>query len=442
MSHYKGGVTVQKNIRTIPAVTGMPTRIHVAAYARVSSDKDAMLNSLAEQVSKYSRMIQSNPAWQYVGVYADEGITGTKADRPEFLRLLNDCRQGKIDMIITKSVSRFARNTVTLLSTVRELKLLGIDVFFEENNIHSLNAEGEVLLTILSSYAQAESYSASENQKWRIRSAYQKGEIMNWRFMYGYDISKDGIEINKEEAAIIREVFARVLAGESFRKICIDLNGRGIKRKLGGKWSTAYMRELLCNEKYAGNAMLQKKYVNNHLEKKLLRNNGELPRVFVEESHPAIIDAETFEAVQKIMNKLKEERIGRKNPVQSELTGRIICPRCQKTYRHVTTNGSTGWNCRTFVDEGKAKCWGKKIPDTTLKSVIAETLGLPEYDPEAFAAYIECVHPFDGNRLVFTFKDGTTREAVWKDRSRAESWTPAMKAKAREDYERRTRCQK
>ena len=145
---------MQKSIRTIQAEPTLPTRLRVAAYARVSSDKDTMLHSLAEQVSKYSRMIQSNTAWEYAGVYADEGITGTKEDRPEFQRLLADCRDGKIDMIITKSISRFARNTVTLLKTVRELKLLGIDVFFEENKIHSLQAEGEVLLTILSSYAQ------------------------------------------------------------------------------------------------------------------------------------------------------------------------------------------------------------------------------------------------------------------------------------------------
>ena len=140
---------MQKNIRTIPAQPTQPIRIRVAAYARVSSDKDTMLHSLAEQVSKYSRMIQSNPAWEYVGVYADEGITGTTEARPEFQRLLADCRNGKIDMIITKSISRFARNTVILLETVRELKNLGIDIFFEENNIHSLHAEGEVLLTIL-----------------------------------------------------------------------------------------------------------------------------------------------------------------------------------------------------------------------------------------------------------------------------------------------------
>ena len=433
---------MQKSIRTIQAEPTLPKRLRVAAYARVSCDKDTMLHSLAEQVSKYSRMIQSNTAWEYAGVYADEGITGTKEDRPEFQRLLADCRAGKIDMIITKSISRFARNTVTLLKTVRELKLLGIDVFFEENKIHSLQAEGEVLLTILSSYAQAESYSASENQKWRIRKAFQNGEVVNWHFMYGYNIIKDSIEINEAEAAVVREVFSRVLEGESYNSICRDLNERGQRRIFGGKWSTASLYAILRNEKYAGNALLQKTFVNNHLEKKVLRNNGELPRVFVEGSHPAIIDRATFDAVQVILKNNQAKRVGKKPPEQCEFTGRIICPKCNKAYRHVTSNGSTGWNCSTYMTEGKAKCHGKKIPDTTLRCLIAELLGMPEYDPAAFCEVVDSIYPYEGNRLVFAFKDGTVREATWKDRSRSESWTPEMKAKARENSKRRTTCGK
>ena len=433
---------MQKSIRTIQAEPTLPKRLRVAAYARVSCDKDTMLHSLAEQVSKYSRMIQSNTAWEYAGVYADEGITGTKEDRPEFQRLLADCRAGKIDMIITKSISRFARNTVTLLKTVRELKLLGIDVFFEENKIHSLQAEGEVLLTILSSYAQAESYSASENQKWRIRKAFQNGEVVNWHFMYGYNITKDSVEINEAEAAVVHEVFSRVLEGESYNSICRDLNERGQRRIFGGKWSTASLYAILGNEKYAGNALLQKTFVNNHLEKKVLRNNGELPRVFVEGSHPAIIDRATFDAVQVILKNNQAKRVGKKPPEQCEFTGRIICPKCNKAYRHVTSNGSTGWNCSTYMTEGKAKCHGKKIPDTTLRCLIAELLGMPEYDPAAFSEVVDSIFPYEGNRLVFAFKDGMVREATWKDRSRSESWTPEMKAKARENSKRRTTCGK
>lgn len=433
---------MEKSIRAIPAKPAMPKRLRVAAYARVSCDKESMLHSLAEQVSQYSKMIQSNPAWIYSGVYADEGLTGTRSNRPEFQRLLQDCRDGKIDMIITKSVSRFARNTVTTLETIRELKSLGVDVYFEENNVHSLRTDGEVLITVLSSFAQAESYSASENQKWRIRSAYQKGEIMNWRFMFGFSITKDRIEINEAEAEIVREIYRRVIARESYGSICRDLNRRGIKREFGGKWHSGHILDIVGNEKYAGNAMLQKCFVNNHLEKKLVRNNGELPKVFVEESHPAIIDPETFQAAQAVLSEVhaKQLQSRKKKATQCEFTGRIICPRCGKPYRHITSNGSTGWNCSTYMQAGKSVCWGKKIPDTTLMKAATDALGLSEYSAGAFTRQIDTITPYEGNRLVFCFTDGTQKEIIWKDRSRAESWTPEMREKARECAKRRKAC--
>jgi site-specific DNA recombinase len=182
-------------------------------------------------------------------------------------------------MILTKSISRFARNTVTLLEAVRELKSLGVDIFFEEQNIHTMSAEGELMLTILASYAQEESLSASENQKWRIRKGFENGELLNWRFLLGYRISKDGITVDEDAAPIVREVFDRVIARESFSAISRDLNARGFTCALGGKWCAQRIRETVSNEKYTGNAMLQKRYRNNHLEKKLLRNTGELTDV-------------------------------------------------------------------------------------------------------------------------------------------------------------------
>ena len=435
-----------KPIKTIPACVPLPKRKRVAAYARVSSGKDAMLHSLAAQVSVYSRMIQSNSAWEYAGVYADEAFTGTKNDRPEFQRLLKDCRLGKIDMIITKSISRFARNTVTVLETVRELRQIGVDVYFEENSIHSLATEGELLITILSSFAQAESYSASENQKWRIRTAYQNGEIMNWRFMYGYNITKDSIEVNEDEAAVVREIFERALHGESFGRISADLNKRGLHLKMGGKFCAQRIGRILCNEKYVGATMLQKTYVNNHLEKKIVKNKGELPRVYVEDSHPAIIDKETFDAVQVILRNIKAKQSDRKLPKRCELTGHIICPKCNKPYRHVTGNGSTGWNCSTYVTKGKAHCHGKKIPDDTLKAVIAKLLGLPVYEPATFSSLVDAIYPYEGNRLVFVLNDGTVHETTWQDRNRKLSWTPEMRekarVKAREQATRRGICAK
>ena len=421
-----------KIIRKIEHPQRLVRRLRVVAYARVSSGKDAMLHSLSAQVSYYSAFIQQHPGWQYCGVYADEALTGTKAARDGFQRLLTDCRTGQVDLVITKSISRFARNTVTLLETVRELKALGVDVFFEEQNLHSISTDGELMLTILASYAQEESLSASENQKWRVRKGFESGELVNWRFMFGYDIDKNGIRINPSEALVVREIFQRALAGDTFGAICRDLNARGVNGALGGQWSVPRIHAILSNEKYTGNALLQKRYRNNHLEKKLCHNHGELPRYFATESHPAIIDEATFQAVQGLLTRLEQRTAHRAKPKLSEFTGKILCPHCNKPYKRVTSNGSVGWNCRTYQEKGKRFCRGKKIPEDTLKAVCVEVLGLAEYDATVFSESVESIEVPEDNRLCFHLKDGRIVERSWLDRSRVASWQPDMKEAARQ----------
>jgi site-specific DNA recombinase len=430
--------------RTIKKVVQSPrldAKKRVAAYARVSSGKDAMLHSLSAQVSYYSNLIQSNPDWLYAGVYSDEAKTGTKENRGGFLRLVADCRDGRINMVITKSISRFARNTVTLLETVREFKLLGVDVYFEEQNIHTMSADGELMLSILASYAQEESLSASENQKWRIRKGFEKGELINWRFLLGYNVTKAGITIDEDSAMIVREIFSRVIAGESFNSISRDLNDRGLTCALGGKWCAQRIRETVANEKYTGNAMLQKRYRNNHLEKKLCRNTGELPMFYAEETHPAIIDDETFASAQAVLQKMREATKNRPRPQKSEFTSKIYCPYCGKAYKRNTSNGSVGWNCSTFLSQGKAYCHGKKIPEATLKAVCAEVLGTGDYNPTVFDTLIERIDVPEDNHLRFIFKDGRMIERTWADRSRRESWTDEMRAAARQKTLERRRQQ-
>ena len=234
-----------------------PCLKRVAAYARVSSGKDAMLHSLSAQVSYYSALIQKHTGWLYCGVYADEAFTGTKDSRDGFQSLLAECRAGNIDMVITKSISRFARNTVTLLETVRELKALGVDVYFEEQNIHTMSADGELMMTILASYAQEESRSASENQKWRIRRGFERGELINLRFLFGYKIEKGRVAVDPEKAAVVREVFRRALEGASLTSLAIDLNRRGFTGVLGGKWNSMRIREMLSNETWNGTTAWQ-----------------------------------------------------------------------------------------------------------------------------------------------------------------------------------------
>lgn len=207
----------------------------VTAYARVSTGKDAMLHSLSAQVSYYSTLIQNTRGWLYCGVYVDEAMTGTKSERPNFQKMMEDARAGKLDMIITKSIYRFARNTVTLHETVRELKVLNVDVFFEEQNIHSLSADGELMLSFLTSYAQEESRSASDNLKWSIRNRFKKGMAWNTH-VYGYQFSNGTFITIPAEAEIVKQIFASYLDGKGTPAIAKDLNKRGILTKLNKPW--------------------------------------------------------------------------------------------------------------------------------------------------------------------------------------------------------------
>ena len=420
------------SIRKIKRLPLLPHRKRVAAYTRVSSGKDAMLHSLSAQVSYYSKLIQKNPEWEYIGVYVDEAVTGTKDAREGLCRLLEDCRSGKIDIILTKSISRFARNTVVLLETVRELKALNVDVFFEEQNLHSLSADGELMLTILASYAQEESRSVSENCKWRIRKGFERGELMCLQFMLGYRIQKGKVEIEPSQAATVREIFTRAISGESFRSISQSLNSRGAYGAFGGKWIAPHIRNILSNEKYTGNALLQKTYINNHIDKQSCINNGELPRYYATDTHPAIIDDATFQAAQTLLQHLDAKNAHRVKQSYSEFTSIIRCVQCGNTFRRVTSNGSAGWNCRTYHDQGKQFCHSKKIPEETLKAIAAEVLGLDAYNPTVFTAQIDHILVPGHNQLIFVFKDGHIVHRTCQDRSRSESWTPEMREKARQ----------
>ena len=422
--------------RTIKQVrfpaANIPTLTRVAAYARVSAGKDAMLHSLSAQVSYYSNLIQHHKGWQYVGVYADEALTGTKDNRKKFQQMLVDCRSGKIDMIITKSISRFARNTVTLLQTVRELKMLGVDVYFEEQNIHTMSADGELMMTILASYAQEENLSVSENMKWRIRKGFERGEMINLRFLYGYSIKKGVVTVDPVQAEIVREIFRRFNDGESMGSIAADLNARGMRGTLGGEWCQQRIHDVVTNEKYLGNALLQKTFVNNHLEKKQVKNRGELPQYYAEGTHDAIIDAATFAKAQERIEALRLAAEERPKPTRSAFTGKIRCVKCGKNYKRGRHGDRAFWNCSTYLSKGTKACRCSQIPEPLLYSITAEALGLEEFDPDTFESKITVIEAHDDNTLIFCFTDGTQTVKRWQHRSRAESWTPEMRESARQ----------
>ena len=383
-------------------------------YCRVSVEKENSLHSLSAQISRYSAYIQQQPDWLYCGVYADKAMTGTSESRPEFQKMLTACRNGKIDIIITKSISRFARNTVTLLETVRELKSLGIDVYFEEQNIHSLSADGELMLSILGSFAQAESKSASDNMKWRAKRSFENGELFNLRFMFGYNISRDGISVNTFEAEIVRGIFQMVIDGKSLSGIARELNQRHIYGIFKGAWTPAQIKHLVQNEKYIGNALLQKRYRNNYLEKKLIKNKGELPMYYAENTHPPIVDKQTFETANQILSQIAPSQ--KKKKTEHEFTSLILCPHCGKHYRRIRSNhtGKYAWNCSTYISKGKAFCHGKAIPEEVLLQITIDVVNIPSFEKSIVTACLDKIIVPSDNHLLFLFKDGKSVERTWK----------------------------
>lgn len=409
-----------------PLIQNIPRKKRVAAYARVSSGKDAMLHSLSAQVSYYSNLIQKHIGWEYAGVYADEAITGTKERRAEFQRLLEDCRNSKIDMVITKSISRLARNTVTMIETVRELKNLNVDVYFEKENIHSLSGDGELMLTILASFAQEESRSVSENCKWRIRKGFAEGELINLRFMYGYNIEKGKIEINESEAEIVRMIFKDYLNGMGSTLIAKKLRENEVKKLRGGKWNSERVIEIIKNEKYTGNAILQKKYVKDHLTKKLVWNKGNLSKYYAEGTHPSIIDLDTFEMAQEILCRNRERYLGNNGIYKYPFSSKIICGICGKKYRHKNKQGKISWNCSTYLKYGKDSCPSKQIPEDILYIVSTEVLGVSKFDGDHFKEKIKEIKVPELNNLVFVFYDGTTIKKEWNYKLRSERWSDGI----------------
>jgi len=381
-----------------------------------------MLESLSAQVSYYSATIQRHVEWEFAGVYADQAATGTKDNRVEFQRLLADCRAGLIDMVITKSVTRFARNTVTTLAIVRELKLLGVDVYFEKENIHSTGGDGELMLSILASYAQEESRSVSENCKWRIRKDFREGKIGNIS-MLGYRRENGRMVIVPDEAMIVRAVFEDYLSGMGI--VAIVKKCRNARFTI----STSGLSKLLRNEKYQGDMLLQKTFIADHLTKQKVKNTGQLPQYHIENSHEAIIDRKTFDAVQTEIRRRSKLHQPKRQPLAIyPFSGMIRCGKCGAPYKrkHANAGGKYEkivWICSRFNELGKEVCDSQQIPEAILWQKTKDSGGLE---------HIAAIRVPGHNRLIFMFKDGHETEVEWQNPSLRESWTPEMKQTARE----------
>ncbi len=423
---------MEKNIIQIDALPQLKRKLRVAAYARVSSSKDAMLHSLSAQVSYYNKYISSHDDWEFVGIYADEGISGTKEDRDEFQRMINDCRSGKIDLILTKAISRFARNTMTMLEIVRELKNLNVDVFFEEQNLHSISSDGEMVLTLLASVAQEEARSVSENQKWRIRKDFEKGLIWGGNSAYGYRIINKKMVIIPEEAKLVKRIFQLYIGGLGFQKISKLLNDEGVPAMHAKRWNKQSLQQIIANINYTGDLLLQKTYHENYLTKKTKINKGELDQFFVENDHEAIITRDEYYAALEIRRKRVEYfKLDNFKVHTYPLTGFVRCGNCGKNYNHKRTRYTEKWSCTTYQNFGKNECDAKSVPDAELTRITLEVLNIKELDRDLIEDKLECIEVFKDNKLLYHLLDGKTVERTWNDISRRDSWTEEMKKEAR-----------
>lgn len=356
----------------------------VCAYARVSTDSRSQEDSLENQMAAYERLITGNPVYEFAGVYADQGISGYCESRPQFQKMMEAVRAGEIDFIITKSISRFARNTVTVLKFVRELKSLGVGIFFEEQKINTLSGDGEMMLAVLSSFAQEESRSMSENNKWSIQKKFARGEMMiNTTRFCGYDKNDYGdLIINPKQAEVVRLGFDLYLLNVGTDRIGKLLTYLKVPTIAGGKWDGGIINGMLSNEKYKGDVHLQKYYTPPDKRNQTVRNKGEVQSYYISENHEPIVSPEIWEMVQEMRELRKKKRnIGqdgtRKFQNRYPLSGMLICPYCGKALRRRQVyKKKIQWLCSTYIEEGKQACQGIRVDDEEVsgRNIIEKTV--------------------------------------------------------------------
>ena len=389
---------LQKTLRVIePSVIPMAVgetvyrQKLVAAYCRVSTKQEEQLNSYEMQMKIYTEKINAEPKWKLVGIYADKGISGTSVkNRDEFNRMIRDCKRHKIQMIITKSISRFARNTLDCLKYVRLLRELGVDVYFEEQGLHSMDTGAEFYITIYGSIAQTESENISANVRWGKEQSIKHGNVIfQYKNFLGYHRGEDGNpEIVPEEAEIVRRIYREFLSGRSFGAIGAGLTADGIQTPRGkDRWMNSTIQSILTNEKYKGDALLQKTYIEDCISKKVKKNNGVRTQYYVENNHPAIIDGDTFNKVQEEMKR----RIGKraasakgktprgKYSGKYALTELLICGNCGSVYRRCTWThhglNRKVWRCLNRMENGTRYCKDSPtIDEEILQNAIMEAV--------------------------------------------------------------------
>lgn len=421
---------MDRQIVKIKAKPILPSKKKVAAYCRVSVSKDATLHSLAAQVSYYQDRISSNPEWMFAGIYADEGISGTKADRPEFQMMIDDCKQGKIDMIITKSISRFARNTTLLLETTRLLKKLNVDVYFEEQKMHSLSSDGELMLSLLAGFAEEEVVSMSSNVRWKVGKFFEEGKVWGLHDFFGYKVVNGRYEIKEEEAKVVRRIFDEYAKqGVGTQKIARRLNGDGIPSPMGSIWRESTVRWILRNPTYTGELVLGRYScgINEHCK----ANIGKYSLYKVAEDHDAIVGKGEFLRAQELMEKRRPVRHGPNNNL-SPFTKKLKCATCGKNYVRKNSKYRTFWACGTMSVLSKSACRQTlALREDTLYELTNQALGIKEFDEKAFKEKVDRIVVHESKDVDFVFMDGSVKTLHFEFKSRKDSWTPEMKEEAR-----------
>lgn len=418
-----------KRIQKIEAkLPELKKKKRVAAYARVSVAKGRTLNSLSQQVSYYNKLITNNRDWEFAGVFSDLGVSGASENRQGFQEMLNACEEGKIDLILTKSISRFGRNTVDLLETVRNLKDIGVEVHFEKENIKTFSGDGELMLSILASFAQEEARSISNNVKWGIRKKFQEGRVNSY-VLYGYRWDGEKFNLVPEEAEVIKYCFANFLAGKSAETTEKELQEKERKGLTGKPITASSIRAILRQEKYTGNSLLQKTYTD-FITKKEIKNEGELPMYWAENTHPKIIGLETFNKVQEEIKQRRElGALANWSINTSCFTSKIHCS-CGRNFQRNQRNNKNKrpgkyivWKCASQKEANRNGCINPSIPEYILKNKCAEVLGLDEFDEEIFSENITYINVLEPGLLEFVFKDGAKKEIAWKSTAKKDRWT-------------------
>lgn len=430
--------TIRKIERSIP---NLRQRKKVAAYARVSVDSERMHHSLSAQVSYYSSLIQKNPEWEYAGVYADYGISGTRIKkRQEFQRMLEDAEAGKIDIILTKSIQRFARNTLDLLRTVRHLKEIGVGVWFEKENIHTLSGEGELMLTILASFAQEESRSISDNIKWRFKKKFEQGIPHAKFFVYGYRWEGNNLVTDPYEAKVVQRIFEDYLSGKTRKDIIRELKAEGIRTMYGNFFKDASIRQILTNPVYTGLLEIQKTFVVDPINKHQIYNHSEKDKYVVEHHHEAIIEPGVFEQVQVEMARRKQDGLQKGGYARKFLntccfTGVIKCGICGKSYTHVVRRYkgkvSEYWACESHKGKGTNCGAHGSIPEPALKEACAYVLGTEDFEEQEFLQKVAKIVVPAYKKLIFYMADGRVIEMNWESTALKDCWTEELKKKQR-----------